>query len=294
MLFLPTLLHPSWPHTESTSIPMKTTAPYILISLVAAISFGCQNDQSTQPKQAIVPDPQPQLDDDTALTPALLRESIAQAYAANDFKAAADLADKINLNGPLPIDLLYGIGEAQFAVGKPAQAIAAYDRIIVNRPDLKPRLWQRGLALYYAGDYKGGVDQLESHQNFNSQDVENSVWHLMMKAKISSVDAARKEMIQINRDRRKPMKEIFDMFAGTGSPAVVLDACGYNESTTVRDSATYHGWLYIGLYHEMMGDQQAAIRAMEKAVKFNPLSTGLMAHIASTHLLMHKNDSAAP
>ena len=91
-------------------------------------------------------------------------------------------------------------------------------------------------------------------------------------------------MIQIKGDSRVPMKQVFAMFAGTGGPNEVLDACGYEEGTVRESSALYHGLIYVGLYHEMMGDPKASIDAMQKAVKCKPPMLGLMSHVAAAHL----------
>jgi lipoprotein NlpI len=274
---------------------MTTTARLLLISIVGLVANGCEYENSSSQKPNTNSPAQLPASEKPTFDPASLHQAIADAYIANDLQQAAGLADKIDLTDSstsVATSLLYIIGEAYFATGKPKQSVAAYDRLLKDRPNLKPQLWQRGLALYYAGDYAAGIDQLESHQSYNSQDVENSVWHLMMKAKIGSVAQARQAMIPISRDGRVPMKQIFDMFAGTGSPKSVLQACDYDESSSTGvidpDSATYHGWLYIGLYHEMMGDPDAARKAMTQAEKFNPLTSGLMAHIAKAHLLIRK------
>ena len=164
------------------------------------------------------------------------------------------------------------------------EAAKVYDSVLESAPQIKPQLWQRGLALYYAERFEDAVDQFNSHQTYNTQDVENAVWHLVCNAKVSSVDEARKKMIQIKRDTRIPMKQVFEMFAGAGSPELVLEAAGYDKDKVKPDSSIYHGLLYIGLFHEMNGDKEASIEWMKKALKYKPYIPGLMGHVAEGHL----------
>ena len=176
-----------------------------------------------------------------------------------------------------------------YATGDMKGAVALYDEVLQEQPDIKPLLWQRGLALYYVGEFEKGVDQFDTHQTYNSQDVENSVWQLLCQAKLTSVDEARKSMIQIQEDSRIPMKQVFDMFAGTGSPQDVFDACGYQEDMEPRDdSSIYHGLFYVGLFYEMTGDVEASNRFMIKSLSFKPIIPGLMGHVAEGHLRARK------
>ncbi len=175
-----------------------------------------------------------------------------------------------------------------FGAGDMKNAAKLYDEILEVRPEIKPQLWQRGLALYYAEEFEKGVDQFDTHQTFNSQDVENSVWHMLCQSRLTSVDEARKGMIKIEQDTRIPMKQVFDMFAGAGTPQEVLDACGYEEGKQRRDSSIYHGLLYVGLFHEMMGDQEASNESMKEALGYKPHIAGLMGHVAEGHLRARK------
>ena len=82
------------------------------------------------------------------------------------------------------------LANTYFIAARTELAIEAYDKSIDLDASLKPYLWQRGLALYYAGKYEDGVDQFETHQEVNSQDVENAVWHMLCAAKVSGIESA--------------------------------------------------------------------------------------------------------
>ena len=188
----------------------------------------------------------------------------------------------------LPLAMAFLLGEFYFANSQPEESALAFDRVLKRQPALKPQLWQRGLALYYADRFSDGVDQFESHQTFNSQDVENAVWHMMCKAKILSVDAARKALIPIQRDRRVPMPEVYELFAGRGSVESVIQAA----DASGQPGAVYHGLLYVGLYHEMMGDTEKSKAAILKAVAANPFEkTSFMGNVAATHAAVRKYET---
>ena len=202
----------------------------------------------------------------------------------NDVDAAIAAIAEARQRKDLSFGFKMDVAKILFGAGKMKESAEVYDEVLTQQPDIKPQLWQRGLALYYAEQFEKGVDQFDTHQTYNSQDVENSVWHLLCQSRLTSVEEARKSMIQIEEDSRVPMKQVFDMFAGKGSPEQVIAASGYDEDNIVRNGSTYHGWLYVGLFHEMMGDQKAANEAMKTALKCKPIIPGLMGFVAEGHL----------
>lgn len=147
------------------------------------------------------------------------------------------------------------------------KALAAWDRQIADEPDEKPQHWQRGLALYYAGKFKEGREQFEVHQKVNPQDVENAAWHFLCVARLEGVAAARKAFIPITADPRVPMKEIHALFAGKGTEEAVLKAVGAGDPDDLRDlrDPRCYAHLYLGLYHEALGNAAKAREHLMKA-----------------------------
>ncbi len=47
-------------------------------------------------------------------------------------------------------DTLFRDGVSAFFDAKPAESVAAFDKLIAIAPNAAPQLWQRGLSLYYA------------------------------------------------------------------------------------------------------------------------------------------------
>ena len=134
----------------------------------------------------------------------------------------------------------------------------AFDKVIEAVPQAKPQLWQRGLTLYYAKRYQDGRDQFEVHQTANSNDVENAAWHFLCVARLEGVEAARKALIPIEGDTRVPMKQVHDLFAGSGSVDAVLAAAGAGDDSPLRRNHLCYAHLYLGLYFEALGDDAEA------------------------------------
>jgi len=159
---------------------------------------------------------------------------------------------------------LFREGVQAFYDAKPKESVAAFDKLIALEPAAKPQLWQRGLSLYLAGDFKGGREQFEVHQTVNSNDVENAAWHFICVARAESLEAARKALIPIVGDSRVPMKEVHDLFAGKGSVDEVLKAAESGEGEALKNHRCY-AHLYLGLYFEALGDEAKAKEHMLKA-----------------------------
>jgi lipoprotein NlpI len=156
-------------------------------------------------------------------------------------------------------------GITAFLNAKPAESVAAFDKLIEVSPDTEPQLWQRGLSLYYAGKFVEGREQFELHQTVNANDVENAAWHFICVAKIDGIEAARKVLIPIKGDSRVPMKEVHDLFAGKGTEEDVMKAANAGDDEEAKRSQLCYAHLYLGLYHEALGNEEKAKTHMLKA-----------------------------
>jgi lipoprotein NlpI len=128
------------------------------------------------------------------------------------------------------------------------ESAAGFDNLVKLVPNSMPRLWQRGIALYYAGRYKDCRAQFESHRTVNPDDVENAVWHFLCVARAESPDKAKSALLPVGPDPRIPMREVYDMFRGVKRPEDVLTAAGQSRS------GQFYARLYIGLYYEALGN----------------------------------------
>jgi lipoprotein NlpI len=167
----------------------------------------------------------------------------------------------------LSVRELYQQGEDHFFAGRFKKSITSWDAEIARLPARDPYHWQRGLGYYYAEDFDKGVKQFERHQKVNGNDVENAVWHFLcaVKRKGGSVEKARKALIPIEGDTRVPMKEVHDLFAGKGTEKAVLEAAGKADDKLYRRNQLCYAHLYLGLYHEALGDAKKSLEHMKKA-----------------------------
>ena len=162
-------------------------------------------------------------------------------------------------------DPLLREGIVAFYNAKPAESVAAFDKLIALAPNTAPQLWQRGLSLYYVEKFAEGRKQFEIHQTVNPNDVENAAWHFICVAKTDGVEAARKVLIPIAGDTRVPMKQVHDLFAGKGSEEDVMKAANADAGTETKRNHLCYAHLYLGLYHEALGNTEKAKAHMLKA-----------------------------
>jgi hypothetical protein len=151
-----------------------------------------------------------------------------------------------------------------FFAAQPVESAKAFDQLVLARPGSEPELWQRGLALYYAGRFDDGRRQFELHRTVNPADVENVAWHFACVARDQGADAARQAIIPVGADARVPMREVLELFAGRAEPAAVLAAAEAGPEEARRNQRCF-AHLYLGLYFEAIGDDDRARRHMLEA-----------------------------
>ena len=148
---------------------------------------------------------------------------------------------------------------ADFEDGRFAESAAAFDALAKVVPDQAPHLWQRGIALYYAGRYNDCRRQFESHRTVNPADVENAAWHFLCVARAESPASARAALLPVGSDARVPMREVYEMFRGALTPERVLSAAGD------RPEAQFYAQLYVGLYLDALGMKERALEHIRSA-----------------------------
>jgi len=166
---------------------------------------------------------------------------------------------------------------ADFQQNRITQAVEGFDRVAKLVPGYAPQLWQRGIALYYAGRYKDCREQFESHRTVNPDDVENAAWHFLCVARAESAEQAKRALLPVGPDSRAPMREIYEMFRGKYTPEQVMRAAGDGTD------AQFYGYLYTGLYYEAMGDAERALRQITEAAGDRFSAAGYMHRVARVH-----------
>jgi len=160
----------------------------------------------------------------------------------------------VAVQAPTPRALLErAVGE--FAQGNVDASVATFDRLVAAAPEVERELWQRGIALYYAKRFAECRRQFELYRTVGPNDVENAAWHFLCVARAESPERARLALLPVGPDTRVPMRQVYELFKGTMTPAQVLSAAG------AQPSGQFYARLYLGLYFEATG---AAARAREE------------------------------
>lgn len=155
--------------------------------------------------------------------------------------------------------LYYLRGREQFRLGRITESAADFDKYAELRPQEKPKLWERGITLYYAGRFQDGADQFALYQKYLSNDVENAAWRFLCQAQADGVDKARTELLPIAGDGRIPMMTLHRFFRSKATEEEVLKEVDAGEvSDAERAGRRFYAALYLGLYYEASGDDDKA------------------------------------
>jgi lipoprotein NlpI len=177
------------------------------------------------------------------------------------------------------VEAVFRHAVADLQIGRTGPAASGFDRVVRLAPDLAPELWQRGIALYYEGRYADCRKQFELHRTVNPNDVENAAWHFLCVAKGEGIDKARRDVLPVGADVRRPMLEIYDMLLGRLDPGAVMAATG------AGDGAQFYAHFYIGVYFDAVGRPQEALTHVLAATDERYARAGGFMHdIAKIHL----------
>ena len=242
-----------------------------------AIAAGRLDDALTFANQAVAASP-----NDPAVYS--LRASVHSARR-EPAKAVADF-DRLLAIDPKSAAAYDRRGSEQFKLGRITESLADFDKYLELRPSERPGHWRRGITLYYAGKFEAGAKQFAAYEKVDNNDVENAVWHFLCNARAKGVEKARAGLLKIGHDRRVPLMTVYDLFAGKAQPADVLAAAeAGNPSVDRRKVQLFYAHLYLGLYHEAVGDSKPALEHLKKAAG-EYANDGYMGDVARVHVAL--------
>lgn len=204
------------------------------------------------------------------------------AASRGDSAKAVELATKALEANPQPdgLTFLYYVrGREEFRLGQIAKSAADFDKYAELLPTEKPKLWERGITLYYAGRYPEGADQFALYQKYLSNDVENAAWRFLCMAQADGVEKARSELLPIEGDGRIPMMTLHRFYRGKATEEEVLKEVEADEvSAAERAGRRFYADLYLGLYYEATGDDAKAKPFLKQAASpdLQKTATGAM------------------
>ncbi len=219
----------------------------------------------------------------------MLQQQAREKISQRKFKEAVELLTQVLAQDKEQVSAYYVRGRANFQLGEIKQSVKDFDAYVKRRPQVESRQWERGIALYYAAEFKRGAQQFELYQTFHDNDVENSVWRFLCMARSEGAEKARRVMLPIKNDPRVPMMQVFEMYRGTVKPAEVLKAVHADKPTgDVLKGRLFYAHLYLGLYHEAIGNKEEAEKyirlAAQESLKTNPRINTYMWDVARIHL----------
>lgn len=179
--------------------------------------------------------------------------------ARRNFSAAIALA-------PREAALYDQRGSAAFCLGKIDDSLADFNRAIQLEPARERGHWKRGISCYYAGQFAQGQKQFEAYQTYDDSDVENAVWRFLCMVPQVGLKKAQQDILRVGPDRRVPMREIYELYAGRLMPDDVLTAAkaGDPDEKTLHHRLFY-AHLYLGLYYEVTGNDMLARQHIKAA-----------------------------
>lgn len=180
--------------------------------------------------------------------------------------AFVDLTKLYHLKGGA--EILDRRGSVAFKLGMFQQSLRDFDKFLELRPKEYPGHWRRGITCYYAGKFEEGKKQFEGYEQVDTNDVENAVWRYLCMAKRVGVEKARVQILKIGRDKRKPMMEVYALFAGKATPEDVLKSAKAGDPGQERLNAQlFYAHLYLGLFWDAQGNAKKALEHLEEAVE---------------------------
>jgi lipoprotein NlpI len=191
--------------------------------------------------------------------------------------AVRDASEAIRLD-PMAADAWQLRGILNFKLSRFRESVADFDQFLALMPSERASHWQRGISLYYAGDFDAGRRQFELHATVNPNDVENAAWHFLCLARDKGLERARSSLLTPGPDARVPMREILALIAGEAGAEQVLAAA--NKRPTSGD-ALFYAHLYLGLYYDVLTDKARASEHIGKAVAIAP--NHYMGDVARVH-----------
>jgi len=149
-----------------------------------------------------------------------------------------------------------------------SKAVADYDTMLELKPDLRATLWQRGLACFYAGQFKQAADQFAAYHAYDNRDRENGIWHYFSNAKAHGIPKARQELLKYDRFDREPFPSLYRLVEGTMTPTDVLSEIDSAKvDSTERQKRLFYAELYIGLNHAVEDKPDLAKKHLRKATR---------------------------
>lgn len=156
-----------------------------------------------------------------------------------------------------------------FRLDRFEDALKDYDMAArFGRPHGDDSCWERGLALYYAGDFRGGKEQFYRYHRVGPLDIENGLWRFLCLAEEEGIEKAREAILDYPQKVRKPFPALLDLYLERGSAEAVVEQAKQGTSSARQLTTNlFYAHYYIGKYYEIIGDEERALTHVREALK---------------------------
>ena len=194
---------------------------------------------------------------------------------------------------------LISSGMGKFLGGDVGGSVDDFNRALELDPSIKPRLWQRGLSLYYDEQYEKAAEQFRADVSYNPNDTEEALWTYLSEAQIVGSEKAKQRFLRVGEDPRPLLRIVYDTFRESEPQG----AEGADPSRTILDAGLssqsphdeFYSLLYASLYNESVGKAEAARGYMKEAIEteYATKSGDYMAGLANVHYRVRKWNSSS-
>ncbi len=168
-----------------------------------------------------------------------------------------------------PSEAHHDRAEVLFRLGRFEESVVDYNKAARSgRPHDEESCWERGLAQYYAGDFRDGMEQFSRYHRVGAADIENGLWWFLCKAEEEGIAKARAEMLEYSgRVRGQPFPALLALYLDEGSAEAVLDEATRDTlSGRQRRYNLFNAHYYLGKYYEIVGQKDEALRHVLEAL----------------------------
>ena len=193
--------------------------------------------------------------------------------ALRRFDAAVADYTKAHMFNPRNIHLVRLRAQSHFRSGRLLEAIKDWEtyRDLEPEPEKTLKMFQLGIAYAVAGRYREGQVFFIWFNIEDSEDVEAAAWHYLCVALGAGegedgIANAQRELLLVEKDKRLPMMQVYEMLKGNLGPADVLAAARSGEPSMAElKQRLFYAHLYIGVYHLAQGREWVARSHLTRA-----------------------------
>ena len=144
--------------------------------------------------------PQPDLKAEAPAKHPLSKETRKMMTSAWE-KQVAELTEQIKQQ-PDRVGFYSRRADAHFFLGQFDKSVSDYEKMVELDKSLDKSHWRRGIAWFYARDFKKAAHQFEIYDSFDNVDRENGIWRFFSQARAYGLKKARQGLLKYKKDDR--------------------------------------------------------------------------------------------